>query len=196
MKKPNKSRIAIGISFVILPQLPSHALPRDRLVGGQKLFQMTTTLSWLFIIASALMGTTFSIRGEDLLFHTGPPVSTPASSPITPAPDEGPLKFIEFQREFFIAKDLLASLPEPSAKFGSVAVSAVEAISLAKKNIDPDGNLRTLIVTDVRLLTGPENGARQVEYYLISTLANGSEVHRIVVMNGRVLSSKLRKIKE
>ena len=157
---------------------------------------MTTTLSWLCIVILGLIGSTNSLRGDEILFHTGPPVSTPASIPVSPFPQSGEPKLIRFQREFFIARDLLGSLPEASSEFGKVPVSAVEAIQLATKNIDPQDGLRTMIVTEVRLMKGPANARRLVEYYLISTLANGSEVHRIVLMNGQVLSSKLRETKE
>lgn len=129
-----------------------------------------------------------------MILHTGPPVSTPASTPVTPFPEHGSPKLINFQREFFIDRDRLASLPQSSSEFGTVAISAVEAIKLATKNADPHGGLRTLIVTEVRLLKGPVNVARPIEYYLVSMLANGSEEHRIVLMNGDVISSKLRKI--
>jgi hypothetical protein len=33
-------------------------------------------------------------------------------------------------------------------------------------------------------------------YYLVSMLANGSEEHRVVLMNGHVISSRLREIKD
>jgi hypothetical protein len=158
---------------------------------------MNTTPFRLCIVILGLVISTLSLRGEEILLHTGPPVSTPASTPVSPFPERGEPKLIEFQREFFVDRDLLASLPRPtSSGFGTVPVSAVEAIQLATKDIDPQGGLRTLIVTEVHLLKGPANGNKQVEYYLVSTLANGSEAHRIVLMNRQVISSKLREIKK
>ena len=157
---------------------------------------MTTTLSWLSIVILGLTVSTTSLRGDEILFHTGPPVSTPASIPISPFRQSGEPKVIKFEREFYIGRDLLASLPDASSEFGKVPVSAVEALQLGTKDIDPQDGLRTLIVTEVRLLKGPTNASRQVEYYMVSTLANGSEVHRIVLMNRQVISSKLREIKE
>ena len=185
-------------------------------VGQNNLTSMTTTSSWLLIVICGLVSAksslrgeestsplpllpplvTSSLRGQEVILHTGPPVSTPSSTPVTPVPERGSPKLINFQREFFIDRDQLASLPKPSSEFGTVPVSAVEAIKLATKDIDPRGELRTLIVTDVRLLKGPADVVQQIEYYLISTLGNGSEVHRIVLMNRLVLSPKLRQIKE
>jgi hypothetical protein len=157
---------------------------------------MTTTASWLCIVIFGCIKSAPLLHGEEILFHTGPPVSTPASIPISPFRQTGEPKLIKFQRDFLIDRDLLGSLPEASSEFGKVPVSAVEAIHLATKDIDPQDGLRSLIVTEVRLLKGPANASRQVEYYLVSTVANGSEVHRIVLMNRQVITSKLRKIKE
>ncbi len=157
---------------------------------------MTTTLSWLCSVILGLTVCTALSRGDEILFHTGPPVSTPASTPVSPFRQGGEPKVIKFERDFFIDRDLFGSLPDASSEFGKVPVSAVEAIQLATKDIDPQDGLRTLIVTEVRLMKGPANATRQVEYYLVSTLANGSEVHRIVLMNRQVISSKLREIKE
>ncbi len=167
-------------------------------VGQEKTFpSMNTTAFPLCVVIIGLVLPALSLRGEEILLHTGPPVSTPASTPVSPFPNRGESKQIEFQREFFVDRELLASLPGPtSSGFGTVPVSAAEAIQLATKDIDPQGGLRTLIVTELRLLKGPASGNKQVEYYLVSTLANGSEVHRIVLMNRKVISSKLREIKE
>ena len=101
-----------------------------------------------------------------------------------------------FQREFFIARDVFASLPRASAEHENASLSAIEAIKLAEKNVDPARGLRSLKVTEVKLLTGPRPEKRPVDYYLVSMLANGSEEHRIVLMNGDVISSKLREIKD
>lgn len=135
------------------------------------------------------------MRGEEILLHTGPPVSTPASAPVTPYPESRSPKMIQFQREFFIDRERLASLPGPTSESEQVPVSATEAIRLAKSSVDPERALRSFTVTEVRLLKGPQAAKRQVEYYLLSMLANGSEVHRIVLMNGQLLSSKLREVK-
>jgi hypothetical protein len=157
---------------------------------------MTTPSSWPLIAICGLVSVTSLLHGEEVILHTGPPVSTPAATPVTPVQEQGSLKLINFQREFFIDRDRLASLPQPSSEFGTVPISAVEAIKLATKHTDPQGGLRTLIVTEVRLLRGPVNVVRPIEYYLVSMLANGSEEHRIVLMNGEVISSKLRKIED
>jgi hypothetical protein len=143
-----------------------------------------------------MMGAVSSVCGEELLFHMGPPVSTPAASPVTPFPEKGSSKLIKFQREFSIARDVFASLPLASAEFENVPLSAVEAINLAHKNVVPAGNPRSFRVTEVKLLQGPLTETHLVDYYLISMLVNGSEEHRIVFMNGNVIYSKLREIRD
>jgi len=178
---------------------------------------MTTISSWPIIVICGLISVTSSLRGEEpsfprgiqlpplptssihgeeLLFHTGPPVSTPASTPVTPFPEKGSPKLIKFQREFFIDRDVFAALPRASAGHENVSLSAIEAINLAQKNVDPAGSLRSFKVTEVKLLKGPMTEKGPVDYYLVSMLANGSEEHRIVLMNGDVISSKLRAIKD
>ena len=164
-------------------------------IGLKNITLMTTALSLLRITIFVIIGSAPSLRGDEILFHTGPPVSTPVSTPVSPLPQREP-KHIKFQREFFIDGDLFTSLPGPSSVYGTVPLSAVEAINLATKDIDPQGGLRTLIVTELRLLKGPANGIQQVEYYLVSTLANGSEAHRVILMNRKVISPRLREIKE
>gem|GEM_PF-3743217 len=159
-------------------------------------FSMKTAPCWLIIFALVCFGSTLSLRGEEILFHTGPPVATPDLTLESPfSQGDGP-KIIKFQREFWIERNELAALPEKSPHLIEVTVSAVEAINLATKDIDPRGGLRSLVVTELRLLKGPANGTRQVDYYLVSTLANGSEEHRIVLMNRKVLSSKMRRLND
>ena len=150
---------------------------------------------WLFMVVSATIGAS-SLRGEELLIHTGPLVSTPASSPVSPFPEKGSPKLIKFQREFFIDRDVFAKLPRASAEYENVSLSAIEAINLAHKNVDPAGGLRTFKVTEVKLMKGPMTEGSPVDYYLVSMLANGSEEHRIIFMNGDVISSRLRRIKD
>ena len=157
---------------------------------------MTTIPCWLIIAVSAMIGTASSLRGEEFLIHTGPPVSTPASTPVTPFPESGSPKLIKFQREFFIERNLFISLPRASAEHENVSLSAIAAINLAQKNVSPDGGFRSFKVTEVKLLKGPMTENNPVDYYLVSMLANGSEEHRVVLMNGDVISSRLRRVKE
>lgn len=147
-------------------------------------------------VAVAILWPTLSLPAAEVLLHTGSQVLTPASSPITPLSSQPAPKFIKFQREFFIDQDLLAALPSRISELENLPISAVEAIDLTKKDIDPNNALRAFLVTEVKLLKGPENGNPQVEFYLVSTVASGSEYHRIVLMNGQIIASKLRQIKE
>jgi hypothetical protein len=157
---------------------------------------MTTVLLRLSVVISTVMGAVSSVCGEELLFHTGQPVSTPAATPVIPFPEKGSSKLIKFQREFLIDRDVFDSLPLASTEFENVPLSAVEAINLAHKNIAPARNPRSFRVTEVKLLQGPLTEKHLVDYYLISMLVNGSEEHRIVFMNGNVICPKLREIKD
>jgi hypothetical protein len=159
-------------------------------------FSMTTSAYRFSILLIVSLGSLFPLQGEELLFHTGPPVDTPASTPVAPFPEQGSPKLIKFQREFFISREVLASLPRASADHEGISLSAIEAINLAQKSVDPTGSLRSIKVTEVKLLKGPMTEKHRVDYYLISMLANGSEEHRIVLMNGSVISSRLRALKE
>lgn len=157
---------------------------------------MKTAPCWLAILALACFGSTLLLRGEEILFHSGPTVATPDLTLESPFPQGDGPKIIKFQREFWIERNELAALPETSPHLIGVPVSAVDAINLVTKDIDPRGGLRSLVVTELRLLKGPVNGTRQVDYYLVSTLADGSEEHRIVLMNRKVLSSKMRRLND
>jgi hypothetical protein len=159
-------------------------------------FSMTSSAYRLSILLILFMGYLFPLQGEELLFHTGPPVDTPAATPVTPFPEKGSPKLIKFQRDFFISREVLASLPRASADHEGISLSAIEAINLAQKSVDPTGGLRSFKVTEVKLLKGPMTEKHPVDYYLVSMLANGSEEHRIILMNGDVISSRLREIKD
>jgi hypothetical protein len=149
------------------------------------------------LVLAGCVGAVSSLVGEEVLLHQGPSVSTPALVPASPTGVQGEGKLIEFQREFFIKRDELAALSAESLYHGGkLQVSMVEAIELAQRDIDPDHELQSFAVMEVRLLTGPEKEERKVEYYLVSTNANGSEVHRIVLMNRKILSPRLREIKK
>jgi hypothetical protein len=147
-------------------------------------------------VIAVMIGAVSSARGGEFLFHTGPPVSTPASSPVTPFPTKGSPKLINFQREFSIGRDVFASLPVAAAGSENLPISASEAINLAQKNVALVGSPRSFRVIEVKLLQGPLTEKHIVDYYLISMLINGSEEHRIVLMNGNVVSPKLREIKD
>jgi len=145
----------------------------------------------------------FSLGGllsaDELLLYSGLPVSIPDSTLLPPFAERRPsdqLNQLKFQREFFIDRDIFASLPEPTSEFGEVAVSATQAIEISKKNIDPEGGLRSFIVTAVQLLRSSGQEQRKIEYYLVSMLANGSEEHRIVLMNRAILAPTLKRIQE
>jgi hypothetical protein len=166
------------------------------LIVGQNINTMKVDQYPIILWAIAIICVTTPMRAEEILFHSGPPVSTPELKMVTPFPEKGSPKMIEFQREFFIDRDLLASLPARSSEYGSIPISAIDAINLARKHVDPNDGLRSFIVTEVRLMKGPAKGERQVEYYFVSMVANGSEEHRVVLMNGTLLASKLRKIEE
>ncbi|MCU0795216.1 MAG: hypothetical protein MUF31_04690 [Akkermansiaceae bacterium] len=150
----------------------------------------------LSILLMPFIGVLSALRGEEILFHAGPPVETPAATQYTPFQERDSPKLIKFQREFFIDREVLASLPMASADHENTALSAIKAIQLAEKDVDPDGVLRSLKVKEVKLLKASMIENRPVDYYMISMLSNGSEEHRIVLMNGDVISSRLREIKD
>lgn len=150
-----------------------------------------------------LVAVCFSIAGplsaEELLLYSGLPVSIPDSTILPPfaervRPEEQ--KQIKFQREFFIDGERLSSLPGVTSDYGEIAVNAAEAIEISRKDVDPMGELRSLIVTAVQLLTSTGQVQPEIEFYLVSMLVNGSEEHRIVLMNRDVIAPKLKRLEE
>ncbi|WP_411825468.1 hypothetical protein [Luteolibacter sp. AS25] len=140
-----------------------------------------------------------ALSAEELLLYSGLPVSIPDSAPLPPFAQNRPskeLKQLKFERQFFIRRDTFMSLPEPTSEYGEVAVTAIEAIGIAMKDVNPDDTLQSFIVTAVQLLRCPAKDRRQIEYYLVSMLANGSEEHRIVLMNRSILAPKLKRLEE
>ena len=157
---------------------------------------MTLKPSGLILCAAVFFVTSGFSSAEDILLYSGPPFSIPDSTPVTPVPEPHPAKELRFQREFVIDKDVLESLPRPVSAHEKVAVTAIEAIEISQKDVDPKHALQTLTVTGVQLLQSPDAIKHRIEYYLVSMLANGSEEHRIVLMNRSILAPKLKRLKE
>lgn len=129
-----------------------------------------------------------SAFAAEVLIHSGPMVSMPISSLSSPERDSEELNFI---KQFFIDSKQLAALPPPSKP---VPISAERAIELAKKTVDPGGSVRTFSVEKHELLTATVGDSKSIEYYLIEMRVNGSTEHRIVLMDGVVIKSRLKRV--
>jgi hypothetical protein len=138
----------------------------------------------------------FPLQAEDVLLHAGPTVETPESIQESPFPMMGERKVIRLRHEFFLSREAFAALPYASNELEEPPLSATEAIGLAQKSVNQYGEARSLRVTELKFLRGPAGQQKEVDFYLISMLVNGSEEHRVVLMNRVVLGSRLRAVKE
>jgi hypothetical protein len=152
-------------------------------------------LHHLSLLVGFFLGLSGSLSAEEILLLRGSPVSTPdlrLVSPSGPGQSEG----LKFRRDFFIEKGLLESLSEPTSQYGKVPVTAAEAIEIVTKDLNPNHELQSFVVTNLELLQGPEGGSKRVEFYLITAITNGSEIQRVVMMNRMILSSRLKRLRD
>jgi hypothetical protein len=143
------------------------------------------TTSFLFLFSTLLTG--LSLAGE-VLFHTGPTVSTPVSSLESPEKTSEELEFI---KQFFIDSGLLEKLPPAIDTTASAPLGAIRAIELAGQSGDLDKS-RTFVVKRLEFLTSTT--PKRVDFYLVEMQVNGSTEHRIVLMDGTVLKPRLKNV--
>ncbi len=145
-----------------------------------------SALSKAFIIASLLLGS--MARGEEnppeILIHEGPVFTTPGLEPN---------EEITFTKEFSVDAAALKRQPFLMAT-GKIPLSAEKAIELAKASTDagnPPGEMN-VVRLELLPLKRAQNG--NTLYYLIELNVDGNEVHRVVLMDGTVVKSRLRQL--
>ena len=147
------------------------------------------------LLAAVWMALTLPSRGEEerkeTIVYKGPVFTSPAD---TPGQD---LKFVReftvdsglWQRQFTMTTD---SLGEP------VPLSAEKAIELARASGEQGFSGAQKNVTKLELLTlereSPKGSRARVPFYLIEMNISGSEVQRIVLMDGTVIKPSLRQV--
>jgi hypothetical protein len=149
-----------------------------------------------FIPALACLALVFpcSSHAEEILFHAGPTVTVPDAVMLDPTLKADPKgNDLQFIYEFFISPELLARLPHASA---APPLSAAKAIELASASVEPKPKSGVLPVRTLDLMEGNKAG-RKISYYLITLkVDDNAESHRVVLMDGTVLKSRLRNITE
>jgi hypothetical protein len=139
--------------------------------------------------------TNHSFRGwHAILFHTDPTVAVPDAVMLDPTLKADPKgNDLQFIYEFFINLERLARLPHAS---DTPPLSAAKAIELASTSVQPKPESGELPVRKLDLIEAIKAGKR-ISYYLITLrLGDNAESHRVVLMDGTVLKSKLMKIEE
>ena len=145
-----------------------------------------SALSKAFIIASLLLGS--MARGEEnppeILIHEGPVFTTPGlelNEEIT-FTKEFPVDATTLKKQRFVS--LTDKLP----------ICAEKAIELAKASADAGDPLGETNVVRLELRPFKIDQIRDTLYYLIELHVKGSEVHRVVLMDGTVVKSRLRQL--
>jgi hypothetical protein len=128
---------------------------------------------------------------EEILLFRGPKVSTPAL-------EDGPeskKESLVFEKEFYLDAGLVGKLPASLQPSEEVAVSAQKAIELATQSIyQGEDRPRVLNVVRLELLSAEVPQSKKIDFYLIETVVNGSTEHRLVLMDGTVVKSQLKRI--
>ena len=88
---------------------------------------------------------------------------------------------------------------QPSLSLGQdPPLTAEKAIILAKDSIEKLGPRHEKFVTRLELHSqgglDPSDPRSRISFYLVEIVSNGNEIHRIVLMDGTVLKSSLRRL--
>ena len=158
--------------------------------------------TFLFAVLSACPLSAAEDSG--VVIHRGPVITTPKLGVLPTSEANVPAGELRVRREFRLSRvdfDKLATeYHSPSHEEQNTPVSAVEAIELAGESIELGDGPRSLVATELKLLFGPtpKPGERSplVKFYLIGFIANGSEVYRAVLMDGKVLKPETVLLKE
>lgn len=158
------------------------------------------------LIAASLMALPLSSpaqESKEIKIYEGPVFTSPSDDPIlTSRPGEAQhdLKFV---REFMVDSGLWhRQFTLTSERLGEpLPLSAEKAIELARASADSGSAGPQKNVTKLELLTRKrdedQKGDRDyVPFYLIEMNISGSEVQRVVLMDGTVIKSSLRQVKD
>ena len=124
------------------------------------------------------------VAPAEILIHEGPVFTTPGL---------GPNEEIKFTKEFPVDAATLERQPFVSLT-DKLPLSAEKAIELAKASADagdPPGE-KNLVSLELLSLKRARNG--NTLYYFIELNVDGNEVHRVVLMDGTVVKSRLRQL--
>lgn len=142
---------------------------------------MKTHLSILFTLLTSVL------MAEEVLLHQGPEISVGVESLAGNKESE---RELIFRKQFFIDSDALRKLPGTVDSITNPAVEATAAIDAAKATVDLG---QRKIFRVVRLDFLRSETASPVDFYLIEMVVNGSSEHRIVLMDGTVLTPRLKR---
>ncbi len=141
---------------------------------------------WLFLTAAASAG--------EILIHEGPTVSIPGLKILGPdgKGNAEPPELTYIKRFYGDEKLLVREDPAPS-RVATASLPATEAITLALATIKPNHG-DYVFVTKLELLGLEPSEPTRPGYYLITISVTGSEEHRLVMMDGTVLTPRLKRL--
>jgi hypothetical protein len=120
----------------------------------------------------------------EILIHEGPVFTTPGLELN---------EVVEFTKEFPVDAAILKRQPSLMVT-DKLPLSAEKAIELAKASADPGDppGEKNVVRLELLSLKLDQNGGTL--YYLIELNVDGNEVHRVVLMDGTVVKSRLRQL--
>lgn len=105
---------------------------------------------------------------------------------------EGSGKVLRYDRHFLLAKKKAAQLAEGILSGRIRPIDAVKAIEAAKASVFLGDAADPLQITKLELLKVEVGLHTELEYFLITVLASGSEEHRVVLPDGTVLKPEIK----
>ncbi|MEP4079067.1 hypothetical protein [Haloferula sp.] len=149
-------------------------------------------LSLLFGLASCVL---VAAQESEIVIHTGPITSTPKLGTLTPSGANVPSGEMQVSREFRVSKTDFEKLamhsPRRPSDVWEGALPATEAIKLAKASIETGDGGVGIVIRELKLMLSPEAPGglenRALEYYFVHASFNGSQVYRVVLMDGNVV---------
>jgi hypothetical protein len=147
---------------------------------------MKTLLRGIITVLAIL---TCRVMAEDeVLIHDGPDVTTPIES----LPKAGVIKEVMvFRKQFFLDRVHLSKFMQSGSPYKKHGLSAIKAIEAASATVDL-GQRKNFKVVRLELLKS--SVPQPVDYYLIEMLVNGSDEHRVVMMDGTVINPRLKRV--
>lgn len=120
----------------------------------------------------------------EILIHQGPVFTTPGLDPE---------EEIEFTKEFPVDPGTLKK-QSPLMLTDKLPLSAEKAIELAKASADAGNPPAEKNLVRLELLAFKRDQDGNTLYYFIELNVDGNEVHRVVLMDGTVVKSRLRQL--
>ncbi|WP_193210931.1 hypothetical protein [Luteolibacter marinus] len=150
-----------------------------------------------WFLCAWVAGILAAFAGDEVILHTGPEFTTPGLESLNGLGKDPDITFV---REFAVDLGKLGKFNKLDESGRPGTLSAEEAIAAARADVAGEYGNKVAEVVRIEVLNNEPSGTRPPElrkapaFHLIELSVDGTTAHRIVLADGTVVRSRLRRI--